>query len=57
MTKDFLETIHREDIKIPECLSNNEIKKIKDNIKNVYFERGEYIYQNINISDIVFIEK
>ena len=53
----FLETIHSKDVKIPECISNEEFEDIKKNIKEVHFERGECVYQNINISDIAFIEK
>jgi hypothetical protein len=57
VTKLFLESINSDNVKIPECLTNDEYKNIKDNIKNLFFERGEYFYQNTNISDIVFIEK
>ena len=57
VTKTFLEKINLENETIPECLTSVEYKNIKDNIKNISFEKGEYIYQNTNISEIVFIEK
>ena len=57
VTKSFLETIKSDNVKIPECLTNKEYEDIKNDIKNIFFEKGDYIYNNINISDIVFIEK
>jgi len=57
VTKLFLESINSDNVKVPECLTNDEYKNIKNNIKNLFFEKGEYVYQNMNISDIVFIEK
>jgi hypothetical protein len=55
--KSFLKTINRDSIKIPECLTIEESKNIKNNIKKVFFEKGKFIYKNKNISDIVFLQK
>jgi hypothetical protein len=38
-------------------LSNDEKKKIKNNIKKLSFEVGNHILNGINIPEIVFIEK
>ena len=57
VTKTFLEKINLENVTIPECLTMAEYNSIKNNIKNISFEKGEFIYQNTNISEIVFIEK
>ena len=38
-------------------LSQDEVKKLKNQIKNLSIEQGNYVQDNINISEIVFVEK
>ena len=38
-------------------ISNDEIEYLKKNIKDYYFEKGEMILNDHNISDIVFLKK
>ena len=45
VTKKFLESILKKEIEIPECLTNSESENIKNNIKTIFFEKGEYIYK------------
>ena len=38
-------------------ISKNEIKYLKENINDYFFERGEMVVKGKNISDIVFLKK
>ncbi len=38
-------------------LTTEEVESLRAQIKNLYFEKGDYIENNVNISEILFIEK
>ena len=54
---DVLEKIKKEKNFESPYISNSDIEYLKENIENIYFEKGDMVLQDINISEIVFIKK
>lgn len=54
---EFLKKLSNNENAVSEYLSNDEIDYLKKNIKEYYFEKGAMVYENQNISDIVFLRK
>lgn len=55
--REFLESLDNEENVFNKYLSKIEIKNIRGSIGNIFLEKGNYILNNVNISEIVFIEK
>ncbi len=55
--REFLESLDNEENLFNKYLSKIEIENIRSSIGNIFFEKGNYILNNVNISEIVFIEK
>ena len=55
--REFLESLDNEENVFNKYLSKIEIEDIRSSIGNIFFEKGNYILNNVNISEIVFIEK
>ena len=55
--REFLESLDNEENVFNKYLSKIEIENIRSSIGNIFFEKGNYILNNVNISEIVFIEK
>ena len=56
-SKEIILSIKNNQFEKIKYLSNNEIDILNKSIKNVFFEKGNYIENKINISEIIFIEK
>ena len=56
-TKEILISLKENDNSKIDYLSQDEAKKLSREIKNIFIEKGNYIQDNINISEIVFVEK
>lgn len=55
--KEILLSLKLEDNLKVDYLSQDEAKKMKNKIKNLFIEQGNFIQNDINISEILFIEK
>ena len=55
--KEILLSIKKNDNSKISYMSNDEVKKNQNEIKNIFIEKGNYFLDGINISEIVFIEK
>lgn len=56
-SKEIILSIKNNQFEKVKYLSNNEVDILNKSIKNVFFEKGNYIENKINISEIIFIEK
>ena len=55
--KEILFSLKKDDNSKIDYLSQDEAKNLSREIKNIFIEKGNYIQDNINISEIVFVEK
>tara|TARA_B100000427_G_scaffold309432_1_gene298454 strand:- start:162 stop:1025 length:864 start_codon:yes stop_codon:yes gene_type:complete len=55
--KDFIQSIKNQGMHQSNFISKQEKKYLNKNINQIFFEKGKFIVNNINISEIVFIEK
>ena len=55
--KEILLSLKLDDNLKVDYLSQDEAKKMKNKIKNLFIEQGNFIQNDINISEILFIEK
>ena len=56
-SKEIILSIKNNQFEKVKYLSNNEVDILNKSIKNVFLEKGNYIQNKINISEIIFIEK
>lgn len=56
-TIDFLQSIKKKKNFFSSYFTKKEFFFLKKNVKNISFEKGNYVEKGVNISDIVFIQK
>ena len=54
---EFLESIKKSGDHQTKFLNNTEKKKIQSEIKNLFFEEGNFYHKNQSLPEIIFIEK
>ena len=54
---EFLESVKKNGDHISQYLTSVEKKNIQSDIKNIFFEKGNFFYKNQSLPEIIFIEK
>ena len=54
---EFLESVKKNCDHKSQYLTSVEKKNIQSDIKNIFFEKGNFFYKNQSLPEIIFIEK
>ena len=56
-SKDILSSIQNKNVEKIKYLSLDEVNQLRENMGNIFSEKGNYFENGVNISEIIFIEK